>query len=336
MADILSQEEIDSLLNALQTGAVDAEEMKEKESDKKISLYNFKRPNKFSKDQLKTLQFIHENFARLVSTMLSGKLRTRVSIKVASVEQLTYDEFIRSVPNPTIINIFQLDPLEGKSVLEFNPQLVFFIIDKLFGGPGVTNFKARPLTEIEEIVVSRFMKEMLDHLRESWENIIDVNPLFESLETNPTFSQIVSPTEMVILITLNIQLGEELEGFMNICIPCYSLEPIGNKLNAKFWYGSESKTQTEDIINTLNSKVKRTKMDVSAVLGETYITIKDLLEFRVGDVINLEKHVDDEIDIKVQKRKKFKGKLGLVGKSIGVQITRPIFDNDNAEEDEVI
>lgn len=335
MADILSQEEIDSLLNALQTGAVDPEDIKEKEADKKISLYNFKRPNKFSKDQLKTLQFIHDNFARLVSTMLSGKLRTRVATKVASVEQLTYDEFIRSVPNPTIINIFHLEPLEGKSVLEFNPQLVFFIIDKLFGGPGVTNFKARPLTEIEEIVVSRLMKEMLDHLRESWENIIEVNPIFESLETNPTFSQIVSPTEMVILITLNIQLGEELEGFMNICIPCYSLEPIGNKLNAKFWYGSETKTQTLDIVNSLNRKVKLTEMEVSAVLGETYITIKDLLDFRVGDVINLEKNINDEIDIRVQKRKKFKGKLGLSGKSIGVQITSAILEN-NQEEEEMI
>lgn len=336
MADILSQEEIDSLLNALESGTVDAEDIKEQESDKKISLYDFKRPNKFSKDQLKTLQFIHENFARLISTMLSGKLRTRVNTKVASVEQLTYDEFIRSVPNPTIINIFRLEPLEGKSVLEFNPQLIFFIIDKLFGGPGVANFKSRPLTEIEEIVVSRLMNEVLDHLKESWENIIDVNPIFESLETNPTFSQIVSPTEMVILLTLNIQLGEDLEGFMNICIPCYSLEPIGNKLNAKFWYGSETKKQTEAIVDSLNKKVKQTKMDVSAVLGETYITIKDLLDFRVGDVINLEKRVDDEIDIKVQKKKKFKGKVGLVGKSIGVQITRSVLENNNEEEDDVI
>ncbi len=334
MADILSQEEIDSLLNALQTGAVDAEEMKEKESDKKISIYDFKRPNKFSKDQLKTIQFVYENFSRLVSTMLSGKLRSRVNVKVASVEQLTYDEFIRSVPNPTIINIFNMQPLEGKSVLEFNPQLVFYIIDKLFGGPGITNFKPRPLTDIEEIVVSRLMKEMLDHLRESWENIILVNPIFESLETNPTFSQVVSPTEMVILVTLNMQLDEELEGFMNICIPCFSLEPIANKLNAKYWYGAETKSQTDEIVSSLNRKVKETRMDVSAVLGETFITIKDLLDFRVGDVINLEKHVEDEIDIKVQRKKKFKGKLGLVGKSIGAQITRPILDNNEEEEEE--
>ena len=335
MADILSQEEIDALLSALQSGTVDAEEMREKESDKKISVYDFKRPNKFSKDQLKTLQFVHENFARLISTMLSGKLRSRVNIKVASVEQLTYEEFIRSIPNPTIINIFNLQPLEGKAVLEVNPQLIFYIIDKLFGGPGVTNFKARPLTEIEEIVVTRLVKETLNHLRESWENIILVNPLFESLETNPTFSQIVSPTEMVILTTLSIQLGDDLEGFMNICIPCYTLEPIGNKLNAKYWYGSEVKGQTDEIADSLNKKVRATTMDITAVLGETYITIRDLLDFRVGDVINLEKNIQEEIDIKVQKRKKFKGKLGLIGKSIGVQITRPILDNTTEEDEEV-
>ena len=333
MADILSQEEIDSLLNALQSGTVDADEIKEKESDKKISLYNFKRPNKFSKDQLKTLQFIYENFARLVSTMLFGKLRTRASVAVASVEQMTYDEFIRSVPNPTIMNIFQINPLEGKSLLEISPQLVFYIIDKLFGGPGITNFKPRPLTEIEEIVVSRLMKEMLDHKIESWENIIDINPIFDTLETNPSFTQIVSPTEMIILITMNIQLGEELEGFMNICIPCYSLEPIANKLNAKYWYGSESKSQTPDILTSLNKKVKMIEMEVSALLGETYISIRELLDFRVGDVINLEKNLEGEIDIAVQEKKKFKGKIGLVGKSIGVQITRPIF---NGQEEEIL
>jgi len=215
VAEVLSQSEIDALLNALQSGEIDAESIKQEESEKKVRVYDFRRPNKFSKDQLNTIEVIIENYCRLLTTFLSGQLRARVQCKVASVEQLTYDEFVRSIPNPTILNIFGLKPFEGKAILEINPHIVFYIIDRLFGGPGTSNIKGRPLTEIEQNIVIKTVKKMLNFFTEAWKSLIDLNPEFDNLETNPSFTQIVSPTEMVVLITLDMHLGET-EGFMNI------------------------------------------------------------------------------------------------------------------------
>lgn len=320
MAEILSQSEIDALLNALQAGEVDAESMKKQESEKKIRIYDFRRPNKFSKEQLNTIEVISENYCRLITTYLSGQLRTRVQIKVASVEQLTYEEFIRSIPNPTIINVFGLSPFEGKAILEINPRLVFFIIDRLFGGPGTTNIQARPLTEIEQRVVIKTVSRLLDYFKEAWANLVELKPEFENLETNPNFTQIVSPSEMVVLITINMQLGET-EGFANICLPCIMLEPIANNLNARFWYGTSAKEQTTEYLNYLKSKVKRASVQVTAVLGKTTITLKELLDLQKGDVIGLNTGVDEEININVGNTTKFKGKIGLSGSHLAVQIT---------------
>jgi flagellar motor switch protein FliM len=331
VAEILSQSEIDALLNALQTGEVDAEAIKQKETEKKIRIYDFRRPNKFSKEQLNTIEVICENYSRLITTYLSGQLRIRVQVKVASVEQLTYEEFIRSIPNPTILNIFGLSPFEGKAILEINPHLVFFIIDRLFGGPGTTNVQARSLTEIEQKVVTKTVVKLLDYFKEAWANLIDLNPDFENLETNPNFTQIVSPTEMVVLITLNMQLGET-EGFVNICLPCIMLEPISNNLNARFWYGTSAKEQTTEYLNYLKSKVKKATVQVTAILGQTTITLKELLDLQKGDVIGLDTKVEEEINISVGNSTKFKGKIGLSGDHLAVQILNVI--EEEGDEDE--
>jgi len=320
VAEILSQSEIDALLNAMQTGEIDAETIKQKENEKRIRVYDFRRPNKFSKEQLNTIEVISENYCRLITTYLSGQLRTRAQIKVASVEQLTYEEFIRSIPNPTILNIFGLLPFEGKGIFEINPNLAFYIIDRLFGGPGTANIKGRPLTEIEQIIVIKTVTRLLEYFKDAWANLVELKPEFESLETHPGFIQIVSPTEMVVLITMNIQLGE-VEGFVNICMPCIMLEPISNKLNARFWYGTSAKEQTAEYLNYLKSRVKKAKVPVTAVLGKTTISLKELLDLQKGDVIGLDTPVNGEVDLVVGSRTKFKGQVGLSGSRLAVQIT---------------
>lgn len=331
MAEILSQSEIDALLNALQTGEVDAESIKQQKNEKKIRIYDFRRPNKFSKEQLNTIEVISENYCRLITTFLSGQLRARVQVKVASVEQLTYEEFIRSIPNPTILNVFSLIPFEGKAILEINPHLVFYMIDRLFGGPGTSNMQARPLTEIEQKIVTKTVSRLLDYFREAWINLIELKPEFENLETNPNFTQIVSPSEMVVLITLNMQLGET-EGFVNICLPCIMLEPISNNLNARFWYGTSAKEQTTEYLNSLKSKVKKATVQVTAVLGHTTITIKELLDLKKGDVIGLDTGIEDLVKIAVGTSTKFKGKMGLSGSHLAVQITGVV--DEEGEENE--
>ncbi len=237
MTEILSQDEIDALLSAISTGDVDTEEIKDTGEQKKVKIYDFKRPDKFSKDQIRTLQMMHETFARLTTTSLSAQLRTLVSVHVASVDQLTYEEFIRSIPNPTTLGIVNMDPLKGSAVMEIDPSITFTIIDRVFGGAGEPLKINRELTDIELSVMENIIVRVLSNLRESWSTVIDLRPRLGNIETNPQFAQIVPPNDMVVLITLETKVGD-VEGMMNFCIPYITIEPIISKLSAQYWYSS--------------------------------------------------------------------------------------------------
>ncbi|MBZ4653521.1 MAG: flagellar motor switch protein FliM [Peptococcaceae bacterium] len=331
MSEVLSQSEIDALLSALQSGEVDVEAIREEQNTKKIRVYDFRRPNKFSKDQLNTIEVIYDNFCRLLTTLLSGSLRTRVMVKVASVEQVTYEEFTRSIPNPTILNIFSLPPLEGKAILEINPVIGFSIIDRLFGGPGFSTIKGRPLTEIEKTVMERIVEKILSLFTETWASLIHVDAFLENIEINPQFTQIVSPLEMVVIITLNTQIGET-EGLINICLPCLMLETLSGKLNTKFWFTTNIKAQHEDNSKFIQQVVEKARIPLTAVLGKTSLTVKELLELQVGDVIDLERKKDSEIEIYAGSRLKFYGKPGLLGSKLAVQINR--IQEEGSEDNE--
>lgn len=331
MSEILSQSEIDALLFALQSGEVDVEAIRSEDNSKKIRVYDFRRPNKFSKDQLNTIEVIYENFGRLLATMLSGSLRSRVIVKIASVDQVTYEEFIRSIPNPTILSIFSLAPLEGKGILEINPVIGFSIIDRLFGGPGLSTIKGRPLTEIEKNVMERMSEKILFLFREAWHSLIDVEAFQENIEINPQFTQVVSPLEMVVIITLNIQIGDT-EGLINICIPCLMLESISGKLNTKFWFTGTNRPASEDKSSNVQKVIKDTRIPFAVIMGTNTITVKDLLELQAGDVINLDRGKEHDVDIYVGSQLKFYGKPGVVGNRLAVQVSK--LYKEGSEDDE--
>lgn len=331
MGEILSQSEIDSLLSALSSGEVNAEEIKKEEHKKKIRVYDFKRPNKFSKDQLHTLQVIHENYGRLLTTYFSAHLRSLVIINVLSVEQLTYDEFVRSIPNPTILNIITMAPLEGNSILEMNPVVAFTILDRLFGGPGKPPDKTRSLTDIERTVMERLAVKILDLLREAWENIIPLNPMLETIETNPQFTQIVAPTEMVVLVTLETKIGDG-EGLINLCIPYLVLEPIINKLSAHFWFSRSSKEATTEHIQMLQKRIQKTQLNLTTILGHANVSVREMMELQQGDVIPLDHKVSEPLEVFAGPRRKFKGLPGMVGSKMAVQITEVIKEGDDEDE----
>ncbi|MHB8170469.1 MAG: flagellar motor switch protein FliM [Thermincolia bacterium] len=334
MTEILSQAEIDALLSALSTGETDAEQAKNARREKSmaIKVYDFKRPNKFSKEQLHTIQAIHENFCRLVTTYFSAHLRTIVQINVVSVEQLTYEEVVGSIPNPTIINVVTAAPLEGNLIFEINPGIAFTIIDRLFGGPGEAPEKMRGLTDIERSVVERVVNNILDLLAEAWENIVQLTPKLEMIESNPQFAQIVSPTEMVVMITLETKIGER-EGLMTICIPYIVLEPIISKLTAHFWYSSTSRKATSENIEILKRRVEKVRVPLIARLGTATISIGELLELQKGDVISLNKSTNSPIEVLVGSKTKFFGVPGLSGSRLAIQITGLIREGDD-ENDE--
>lgn len=330
--DVLSQTEIDDLLSALSSGSVSAEEIRTEQEQNKIKLYNFKRPDKFSKDQIRTIYMIHENFARLVNTYLSAHLRTMINVEVASVDQLTYDEFIRSLQNPSVIGIFQMEPLKGNAVFDMNPSLAFAMVDRLFGGVGASPSKARSLTDIETTIISRVISKTLEQLTEAWERVVDIVPRLETIETNPQFAQVVPPNDMVVIITLQAKIMQT-EGLMTLCIPYLLLEPIMNKLSTSFWVSS-SITGLDDFDNSaLQRRLIRTPVPVSVLLGETVLTVEDLLNLSVGDNLRLDTKYDSELSVVVGQKEKFKGRPGLSGKSMAIQIIRTNGDKgDDCDE----
>jgi len=228
MTDVLSSEEIDQLLTAINAGT--KQEDKPAKGERIIKMYNFKRPDKFSKEQIKTISFIHELFARLITTNLMAQLRSPVFFHVASVDQLTYEEFTRSVPTPTTLAVFSMDPLKGNAIMEIDPAVTFTIIDRLLGGPGESWRLQRELTDIETSIMEEIAVRMLGNLREAWTTVIDLQPRLGQIDTNPQFAQIVPPAEMVILVTIEAKVGD-VEGMINICIPYLTVEPIIDRLS---------------------------------------------------------------------------------------------------------
>lgn len=332
MADeVLSQSEIDKLLSAMADGTVSAEEVKAEEEQKKIKTYDFKRPDKFSKDQIRTLFMLHESFSRMLNTYLSTHLRTLVNVEVASVEQLTYQEFVQSLANPSVISILAVPPLKGNIIMEVNTEIAFAFIDRVFGGEGKTNMKPRVLTEIEEVVVKRFIDTAMRNLKEAWSNVVDFTPSLEATESNPQFTQIVPPSDMVVIVTIQLKVGD-VEGMMNICIPYLVLEPVMSKLTTTFWVAS-SVTKDDDPkqVEILQKKLERTKVPLVVQLGEINITINEFLTLGFGDVLQMDTKVDDNLVCLVGHRPKFHCRPGTSGKKMAVQITDIIKDDEGDE-----
>lgn len=333
MADVLSQSEIDSLLSALSTGEVDVDEIRRESEDQRIKVYDFKRPDKLSKEQMRTIQMIHENMARLLTTSLSTHLRTMVDFGVASIEQLSYDEFIRSLPDPTMIGIVELYPFNGQFILEINPDIGFVILDRLFGGLGKSFNKVRAFTDIEKVVLKRVFNWLLGCFPEAWENIIRVEPQLMEIESNPQFIQIVPSNDMTILITLQTRISNT-EGLINICIPYIMIEPIVDKLNAQQWFAKTRQEQTTKHIQSLKNRIKEAVIELEVELGSTRLTVSDLLFLQAGDVIRLDRRVNEEVEIRIGKQVKFRGIAGTYHKNRAVKITEVVKKGEEGEIDE--
>ena len=330
--DVLSQSEIDKLLSALSDGSVSAEEVKADEEQKKVKTYDFKRPDKFSKDQIRTLFMLHESFSRLLNTYLSTHLRTMVNVEVASVEQLTYQEFVQSLANPSVISILAVPPLKGNIIMEVNTEIAFAFIDRVFGGEGKSGIKTRVLTEIEEAVMRRFVEKATSHLKEAWANVVEFYPSLEATESNPQFTQIVPPSDMVVIVTIQMKVGE-VEGMMNICIPYLVLEPVMSKLTTTFWVASSvSKDDDPEQVKILQRKIERTRVPFLVEMGDINITINEFLTLGFGDVLQLDTKVDDELKCRIGRKAKFFCRPGTSGKKMAVQIPRILSEDEILNE----
>ncbi|TYQ13168.1 UNVERIFIED_CONTAM: flagellar motor switch protein FliM [Acetivibrio alkalicellulosi] len=327
MGDIMSQNEIDELLNALNTGEIDVEEISNSKEEKKIKIHDFRRPSKFAKDHMKTLNIIYDNYARLVTNFLSGYLRTLVQVNVISVEAIAYYEFNNSISNPAILAVVDFSPLSGSIIFEMSPPMAYALIDRILGGKGFPIDKIREFTEVETAIIERIIVQILNLMREPWENVIAIRPRLEKIETNAQFAQIVSANEMIALITLGVRVGE-VEGMINICIPHMVVEPIVSKLSTKFWFSTVEKEATKENKDTIEHKIGSTKVPVRAVLGRTTIPVGDFIELQPGDVIPLDTNVDNNLEVLVGELLKFYGTPGVKKNKVAIKVTEVVGKED--------
>ena len=326
MGEVLSQSEIDNLLAALSTGELDAEEMKGT-TEKPVKEYDFARPAKFSKEHLRTLEIIFEHYGRLLSTNLPVYLRMNVQVSVINSEALTFSEFSNSLPNPVILGITNFHPLNGNIMIEVASNLGFAFIDRMLGGQGDTLEKSREFSEIELSILEKFLVICTRLMREPWKNVVELDPMLERVETNPQFAQIIAPTEMISIVTLNIKIGD-VEGLMNVCLPFFTLEDIMDKLNTKFWFSTMQNNVDEDYHEQIEDMINHVEMPIRAVLGSSSISLQDFVNLQIGDIIRLDTKVAEELEVYVGNIKKFTALPGAVKKYYAVRITSVIREEE--------
>lgn len=335
MADVLSQDEIDQLLQALNTGELSVSDIMEQTAEeKKIRVYDFRRPNKFSKEQLRTLEILHENFCRYLSSYLAGFLRIYCQVNIVSVEELTYYEFMNSLPEPVVLGIMDFQPMDGKIVVEIAPNISYAMIDRVLGGSGRVAEEMTAFSEIELALIERILRQIGNLLQESWTNVAAITPKLERIETNAQFAQIIAPNETAALVTLMLKVGD-VEGMVNICIPHVTIEPISDELTTRFWFSNEKKEKAErdeGSFNTLRKRIESVQIPIRAILGESTISIGDFMQLSPGDIIQLDESVENHIKVMVGDITKFYGKPGLRHNHMAVKITDVIYQEEDTDE----
>ena len=326
MGEVLSQNEIDNLLAALSTGELDVDDMQE-QGEKQVKNYDFKRPAKFSKEHLRTLEIIYEHYGRLISTNLPVYLRKNIQVSVASSEAVTFSEFSNALSNPVILGIVNFMPLPGNIIVELSCNLGFAMIDRMLGGPGGALEKNRDFSEIEMTIIEKLMIVCMQLMREPWKNVVDVNPMMERIETNSQFAQVIAPSYMIAIVTLNMKIVY-VEGLMNICLPYFTLEDVMDKLNTKYWYSTMQQKNDESYNEYIEALIRRVDIPIKAILGKSSVLVNDFVNLQPGDIIRLDKRVDNELSVYVGNIKKFTALPGSSKDKYAVRVTSVIREGE--------
>lgn len=315
--EVLSHDEVESLLTSTENVPESAPADRARSDSlsrpqEKVTPYDFKRPERVGKEQMRALQSLHEGFGRNFGAALSALLRTIVEVKLTSVDQLTYSEFIFSLENPTCFNLLRADALEGNLILDYSPAIMFPIIDRLLGGgKGTTAVARRPLTEIELRLVSRITNIFLRELEEAWANVLKLELEVERVESNPQLVQIVPPNEVVVLISFELTLGD-VRGMTNLCVPFNSIERFAGKLSANNWVGYTRGGASPEARAQLGEQLEKARVELVVTLAESTIQTSDLLELRVGDIITTDKDIQQPLRVEVEGVPKFAASPGAL------------------------
>lgn len=326
MGEVLSQSEIDSLLAALSSGELDAGDI-QNDNERPVKNYDFNRPVKFSKEHLRTLEIIFEHYGRLVSTNLPVYLRKNIQVTVASSETVAFSEFSNALSNPVILGVVNFTPLNGNMLIELSTNLGYAMIDRMLGGGGTPLEKTREFSQIELTIMERIMTLLTQLMREPWKNVVEISPVLNRLETNVQFAQIVPPSDMVAIVTLNLKIGD-VEGYINMCLPFFTLEDVMDKLSTKYWYSVMQENRDEHYGEHIETMIRKVDVPVKAILGRSTISVSDFLGLQVGDCIRLDTKVDNDMEVYVGNIRKFTALPGANADAYAVRITSVIREEE--------
>ncbi|MGD9688202.1 MAG: flagellar motor switch protein FliM [Phycisphaerales bacterium] len=334
MPEVLDQSEIDALLAAVSTGEVSESTRvggvrifsrhRKNPDAAEVRPYDFKRPERVSKDQMRSMQTLHEGFARNFGASLSGFLRTIVEVRVSTCEQMTYGEFISGLPNPTSFNLINAKPLEGQMCLEVSPLIIYPIIDRLLGGSNQELFiPQRPMTLIESRLISKVNSRGLSALSEAWAGIKEITFEVVATESNPQLVQIVPPNEVVVVVGFELKMGSR-AGTMNLCIPYNVIEPVMEQLSNQSWFSAARSSRLPEARERIGRTLSRAPIGVTGLLAETTITLSELRNLAVGDLVVTERLVNKPIVLCVEGEKKFLAQIGQHKGSRALRIIRAV------------
>ncbi len=336
MSDLLSQNEIDSLLSDMSSGTVSVDDiLSDKFSKNEVSNYDFRRPNRISKNQVRTLQNVHESFAESFGYFLVSKLQTLVNISITSVDQLFYSEFILSVSNPSCLYVFDIEGTDGNGIFEISPQLAFTIIERLLGGNADLMPKARTITTIEQAVIKPVIEHALADLGKAWRSIAELNFKYERLEMEADFVQVAPSSEIVIVVSLDVNIGSNTY-LMNLCFPTFALEEVLARLNRQqvtTQTSKQSPNRIKENMDLLQQQISTTTLPIIAELGKAAISVKELLELQLGDIIKMKKNINDEIELIIAGKRKLGARPGSSEGKKAVRITSVLQEDELIDDD---
>ena len=318
---ILTQEEIDALLSAMERGDVDLQQ--ESKKDPNAAPYNLTSQNIMLRDQFSALEEVYDKFARMVRDELASTLQRSLVIEFVSSELVKYQEFITAFSSPTSFNVFGMEPLMGNALLCFESNLVFSLIDCLFGGDGKPSTKVREFTQIEQRMIKKVASDLLARFEKSWSTIYPINAVLKKTETKPEFVQLVPPNDAMMIVVFAVK-GQEFSGNFHLAIPYLMLEPIKEKLSPKYL---REKDRGYTWGPQLKELLKDTSVTIIAELGKTKQTVRELLNLHVNDLIKLKAGPEDLISISVDQVPKYHGYPGIIKGNRAVEIVKLISSN---------
>jgi len=324
MSKTLSQWEIDALLNSIgsEDGASGgASSSTAAIAERNIKLYDFRRPDKFSKEHIRAIQNIHETFARVTASSLSSYLRSSTQVTLSSIEQVVYDEYIHQLSNPTLVNLVELQPMAGRIVVEMNMNIGLAMLDRMMGGTGQVTIRRTELTDIEMALLRSLGATISAGLRDGWTAVADLQPVLVETVLNADLVQAALPGDIAALLLFEIHvLG--MSGTISICVPHPVIEPLMDRLNTQAWFSSSSRKSTsENDRNKLAETIRDARLPIAVELGSTTVTLGELLDIRADDVIRLDRSQGAELPIRAGKRARFLGRPGTLGGNRAVQVT---------------